>query len=172
MSEVQIIWLMGLSGSGKTTLATALAARLKARDQGNAVFDGDRLREGLCRDLGFGTEDRRENLRRAAHVARLVAESGLVSICAFITPLEAYRQMIRDIVAPHRILMVALDCPLDSCAQRDPKGLYRQQAQNGEISGLTGLGAPYEVPLSADLVLDTRVTPVDECLNLIEQQMR
>jgi len=149
-----VIWILGLSGAGKSTLATALTADLRGRGLPVLELDGDVLRHGLCRGLGFSDQDRMENLRRAAEVARLGADSGLHVVASFITPLEAHRQAIRDIVGAARLSLVLADAPLAVCRQRDAKGLYAK-AQAGQVPQMTGVGSGFEPPTQPDLVLPT-----------------
>jgi adenylyl-sulfate kinase len=155
-----VVWLTGLSGAGKSTLAAALQQRLLHELRVQAcVLDGDELRAGLCRDLGFSAADRIENMRRATEVARLMANAGLVAITALISPFGAERQAARSRFAPGRFIEVFVDAPLAVCEARDPKGLYRR-ARRGEIPGFTGIDAPYEPPEEPELRVDTsRLTP-------------
>jgi adenylylsulfate kinase len=151
------IWLTGLSGSGKSTLANALEVELNARSLHTYVLDGDNLRGGLCRDLGMSAEDRRENVRRIAEVARLMVEAGLVVIVSAISPFRADREAARQMFAPGEFFTVYVSTSFDACARRDPKGLYRA-ALEGRIRNFTGLDSPYEPPLDADWEVDTEVT--------------
>lgn len=163
----RVIWLTGLSGSGKSTLADALAHHLTYQGN-NRVYrlDGDTLRDGLNSDLGFSQQDRDENLRRAAHVARLFADEGYTVIASFITPLESQRQMIRACFPAEAFYEVWLSTPLAVCEQRDPKGLY-QKARQGQISQFTGIDSVFEPPTAADLVLDTGSASLSESLNTL-----
>lgn len=158
------IWLFGLSGSGKSTLAAELQ-RAHGRTASSKVLmlDGDRLRAGLCRGLGFADADREENLRRAAEVARLGVESGLVVIAAFITPLEQYRRMIKSIVGESRLSLVYLAATIEVCRRRDPKGLYAGAAA-GSVIRMSGIDSRFEAPLEVDLRLDTDVRNVADCV--------
>ena len=163
-----VFWLCGLSGAGKSTLAAALAAGL--RQDGGAVLalDGDDLRAGLCRGLGFSAADRAENLRRAAEVARLAADSGLCTVASFITPLHANRQMVDGILGAARWSLVYLDAPLAVCRQRDVKGLYARAAQGG-VAEMTGLASPFEPPTAAALVIPTAAeSPADSAARLLQ----
>jgi adenylyl-sulfate kinase len=155
------LWLTGLSGSGKSTLASALELRLT--EDGHACYrlDGDNLRHGLNRDLGFSPEDRRENIRRAAEVARLMNDAGLVVITAFISPYRGDRAVAREIIGAERFVEVYLSADLATCERRDPKGLYAR-ARRGELPHFTGIDAPYEVPQAADIVIDTGAVSVEE----------
>ena len=164
-TQGQVIWLTGLSGSGKSTLADALAHQLKYEDNDQIYrLDGDILRDGLNSDLGFSQQDRDENLRRAAHVARLFADEGYTVISSFITPLESQRQMIRACFPVDTFYEIWLSTPLAVCEQRDPKGLY-QKARQGQITQFTGIDSVFEPPAAADLVLDTGSASLAESLN-------
>ena len=157
------VWLTGLSGAGKSTIASELEKRLIELGRACFMLDGDNVRAGINRDLGFGPDDRRENIRRAAEIARLINEAGLIAITAFISPYRADREMAREIVGAHRFVEVYLDAPLTLCEERDPKGLYRR-ARTGEIAEFTGVSAPYEPPEQAALVLHTGSQTVDDCI--------
>jgi len=157
------VWLTGLSGAGKSTIASELERRLIELRRSCYVLDGDNLRGGINRDLGFGPDDRRENIRRVAEVARLMNDAGLIVITALISPYSADRAMAAEIVGPERFLEVYIDAPLAVCEQRDPKGLYRK-ARRGEIAEFTGVSAPYEPPQQAALVLDTAAETQGDCL--------
>ena len=156
-------WITGLSGSGKSTLAQALAQALRANGIASVVLDGDELRRGLCSDLGLSDADRKENIRRAGEVARLMYDAGLVVICAFISPFAADRERARGVFPAGRFAEVYLSTPLETCIQRDPKGLYAK-ARAGAISGLTGWDAPYEVPPAPAFVFDTGRRAIGEMI--------
>lgn len=161
------LWLTGLSGAGKSTLAEAAATALQAQGRACTVLDGDVLRRGLCRDLGYSAADRQENQRRIAEVARLLNQAGLVVIVAVIAPSAADRAMARDIIGTAwREVHVAT--PLTVCEQRDPKGLYRR-ARAGELAQFTGVSAGYDVPLAPDLRLDTSHGTLAEHLDQLLQ---
>lgn len=157
------VWFTGLSGSGKTTLALALEAELHSRKVGSYVLDGDNIRFGLNRDLGFSAADRTENIRRVGEVARLFCDSGLIVLTAFISPYLRDRELVRSLHTPSTFVEVYLNTPLEECERRDEKGLYRK-ARNGEIEEFTGISAPYEPPVDPELVVDTR-RPLKECVN-------
>jgi len=159
----RVLWLTGLSGAGKSTLATALQLQLRREGRGVAVLDGDAVRTGLCRGLGFSPADRRENIRRVAEVARLMREAGLVVICALISPLREDRAMARDIVGVEHFREVHVATPLAVCEKRDPKGLYRN-ARAQSLPQFTGVSAPYEEPLAPDLRIDTSLVEVEEAV--------
>ncbi len=148
------IWLTGLSGSGKSTVATACEARLVRFDQPAYVLDGDNIRLGLNGDLGFSAADRAENVRRVGHVARLMADAGVVVLVPLISPYRADRDQVRAVHAEADLpfLEVFVDTPIELCEQRDPKGLYAK-ARAGEITGFTGIDDPYEAPVAPELVL-------------------
>jgi bifunctional enzyme CysN/CysC len=149
-----IVWLTGLSGAGKSTIANLVEQKLSAMTRHTMLLDGDNVRHGLNRDLGFTEADRVENIRRAGEVAKLMVDAGLIVICSFISPYRAERRMIRDLVANDEFIEVHVDTPLQECARRDPKGLYAK-AKDGRIKNFTGLDAPYEIPESPELRLAT-----------------
>jgi adenylyl-sulfate kinase len=156
------LWFSGLSGAGKTTLAQALLARLEAAGRSALVLDGDQMRQGLNRDLGFSRDDRRENARRLAEVAALLNAAGATAIVAIISPYADDRAMARGIVGP-AFAEIHLDASLAVCAARDVKGLYARAAA-GSLPGFTGVSAPYEPPLQPDLVLHTGTDDVAACV--------
>ncbi|UFH49734.1 adenylyl-sulfate kinase [Pseudomonas sp. KNUC1026] len=155
------IWLTGYSGAGKSTLAVHLEMALLSRSQHTFVLDGDNLRAGLCQDLGMGPEERRENIRRMAEVARLMVDAGLIVIVAAISPFEADRQAARALFAEHEFFLVHVSTSLKECARRDPKGLYRA-AREGRVRQFTGVDSPYEAPAGADFVIDTAALPLEQ----------
>ncbi|HEV8313484.1 MAG TPA: adenylyl-sulfate kinase, partial [Burkholderiaceae bacterium] len=157
------LWLTGLPGAGKSTLAAALDERLFELGRHSFVLDGDNLRHGLCSDLGFSAADRHENIRRVAEVARLLNDAGLIVIAALVSPYRADRDLARRVIGSTRFAEVHVAAPLAVCEARDPKGLYRK-ARAGLMPGLTGIDAPYEVPLSPSLTLDTSTLSVNASL--------
>lgn len=162
----RVIWLYGLSGSGKSTLAIALERRLHAEGVTTHLLDGDNVRTGLNRDLGFSDTDRSENIRRIAEVAKLFVQAGVVVIAAFITPQRAHRQLARSIVGTDDFLEVYVAASFDTCASRDPKGLYAK-ARAGGVQQFTGRDSSFEPPTSDDrdvLVIDTEAGPADASL--------
>ena len=165
----RVVWLYGLPGAGKSTLADALACRLYDRTSQLARLDGDELRRGLCADLGFGAEDRAENLRRVAHVARLMSDANLFVVCSFITPLEADRRLVRSILGD-RMLDVFVDASLATCEARDPKGHYRR-ARAGEIPSFTGVSSPFERPAHPGLSLDSEHGSVPALVGRIVERL-
>lgn len=148
------LWLTGLSASGKSTLAYALERALIGAGRACYVLDGDNVRHGLNRNLGFSAEDRTENIRRIAEVAKLMNEAGLIVITAFISPTIADRNMAKEIIGANHFKEVYVSTPLGACEARDPKGLYAK-ARAGQLAGFTGISAGYESPISPDLVIDT-----------------
>jgi bifunctional enzyme CysN/CysC len=159
--QAAVVWLTGLSGAGKSTIADAVAERLRLHGVPVARLDGDDLRGGLNADLGFSSEDRRENLRRAAHVARLFARTGSVTFCSFITPTETDRHLVREIVGESYI-EAYVRASLNTCEARDVKGLYNR-ARAGELADFTGIGAAFEEPRTPDITLDTEGTSIEAC---------
>lgn len=160
------VWLGGLSGSGKSTLSSRLRTVLEDRGVPVVLLDGDVLRAGLNRDLGFCATDRAENIRRAGETAKLLADEGHTVLAAFITPLESLRKAVRGIFEPGQYVEIFLDCPLEVCEERDPKGLYRR-ARKGEIEQFTGVSAPFERPAAPDLCVRTGIQTVEESLRSI-----
>ncbi len=148
------VWLTGLSGSGKSTIAVDLEKRLLERGVRTYILDGDNVRHGLNKNLGFSPEDRTENIRRIGEVAKLFTDAGLVALTAFISPYRADRDQVRAIMQPGEFIEVFVDCPVEVCEERDVKGLYKK-ARAGEIKEFTGISAPYEAPLRAELTINT-----------------
>lgn len=161
------VWFTGLSASGKSTIAHYLEKMLYARKCSTYSFDGDNVRHGLCRDLGFTPEHRKENIRRIGEMVRLFVDAGVIAITAFISPYRADREVVRKLVGEDRFLEVYVQCPVEVCAKRDPKGLY-QRAMAGLIKDFTGVSAPYEAPETPNLVLRSdAVTPVEAAEEVI-----
>lgn len=165
-----VVWLTGLSGSGKSTLAMALEQQLVAAGRFAYVLDGDNLRHGLCADLGFSEEARRENIRRVGHVARLFADAGCLVVTAFISPHRAERDAVRALLPAGRFFEVHVATPLEVCESRDPKGLYKR-ARAGEIADFTGISSPYEAPLQPEVVLDTQALGIEAGAALLAQRL-
>lgn len=165
------LWLTGLSGAGKSTLSQAIAAHPMLEGRSISLLDGDVLRKGLCSDLGFSAEDRHENIRRVAEVARLMNDAGLLVCCALISPLRADRAMARTIIGHECFLEVHVAASLEACEARDPKGLYKR-ARAGLIPMFTGIDSSYEVPEAADLVLDTGRLSVAESVQQLAALLR
>ena len=152
--HARAIWLFGLSGAGKSTLAIGLERRLHAQGFTTHLLDGDNLRAGLNRDLGFSATDRAENIRRVAEVAKLFLQAGVIPIVAFITPMRALRDLARNVIGSDDLIEVYVEASIETCARRDPKGLYAR-AGGGQIADFTGCTAPFEPPASAGFVINT-----------------
>ncbi|WP_162062368.1 adenylyl-sulfate kinase [Vibrio taketomensis] len=147
-----VLWFTGLSGAGKSTIAGALENQLAELGYHTYLLDGDNVRHGLCSDLGFSEQDRRENIRRIGELAKLMADAGLIVLSAFISPHRAERQLVRDLLPQGEFLEVFVNTSLDVCEQRDPKGLYKK-ARAGEIPNFTGIDSEYEAPLAPEIDL-------------------
>lgn len=154
-----VVWLTGLPASGKSTISNALECKLHEMGIRTYLLDGDNVRHGLCKDLGFSENDRRENIRRIAEVAKLFVDAGLVVITAFISPYRADREKARHLFKIGEFIEVYIKCPLHECERRDPKGLYRK-ARSGKVADFTGLTAPYEEPLTPEILVDTQTLSV------------
>ncbi len=168
-----VLWFTGLSGSGKSTLAHAVEERLHQMSCRTFVFDGDNVRHGLCSDLGFGEEDRRENIRRIGEMTKLFVEAGVIAMTAFISPFRAERQMVRALFEPGEFIEIYCDCSLETCEERDVKGLYAK-ARAGLIPNYTGISSPYEEPLSPEIRIrtdkETLEDSVDAVLNYLKDR--
>jgi bifunctional enzyme CysN/CysC len=149
-----VLWLTGLSGAGKSTIANLVDRKLVAMGRHTYVLDGDNVRHGLNKDLGFTAQDRVENIRRVAEVAKLMADAGLITLVSFISPFQSERQMARELMAPGEFIEVYIDVPLAVAESRDPKGLY-QKARRGDLRNFTGIDSPYEAPAAAEIHIDT-----------------
>jgi adenylylsulfate kinase len=160
------IWFTGLSGSGKSTLANALARHLFEANIQTYVLDGDNIRHGLNKDLGFTDEDRKENIRRIGEVSKLFVDGGQIVLTAFISPFREDRQQVRDILSDDEFFEVYVKCSLDECEVRDPKGLYKK-ARNNEIKHFTGIDSPYEEPENPAIIVDTETQTVEESVKQI-----
>lgn len=166
-----IVWLTGLSGAGKTTLALALRdALMEGGLKSIYIIDGDVLRAGLCSDLGFSEEDKREQARRAAELARIVSSLGIFVIVALISPFEESRQEAKKICSMHPWFEVHVKCPILECRRRDPKGLYAKLDAK-QIRGMAGADAPYEEPSAPSVVVDTSKHSIDECVDVLIRKM-
>ena len=166
--QARILWFTGLPGAGKTTIANLVEARLHARGKHTYLLDGDEVRHGLNRDLGFSAAARVENIRRVAEVARLMLDAGLIALVAFISPFRRERDMARALVGPGEFFEIFIDTPLEVAEARDPKGLYRK-ARRGEIKDFTGIDSPYEPPQNPEIRIETtRVSAADAAESIIE----
>ena len=161
-----VIWFTGLSGSGKSTLALEVESQLYQRGHLTYVLDGDNIRHGLNKNLGFSPEDREENIRRIGEVAKLFADAGVIAMTAFISPYRTDRDNARDLLDEGRFVEVFVDCPLEVCEARDTKGLY-EKARAGEIKEFTGISAPYEAPSQPELTVNTDDQNLEECAELV-----
>ncbi|OXX70863.1 adenylyl-sulfate kinase [Vibrio sp. V19_P1S1T109] len=160
-----VLWFTGLSGAGKSTIAGALEQRLAQLGYHTYLLDGDNVRHGLCSDLGFSEQDRRENIRRIGELAKLMADAGLIVLSAFISPHRAERQLVRDMLPQGEFIEVFVNTKLDVCEQRDPKGLYKK-ARAGEISNFTGIDSEYESPQSPEIDLSAGEKSIDELVEI------
>lgn len=169
MEKARVYWFFGLSGSGKSTVADAFALRLN--DFGQHVFrlDGDELRKGVNKDLGFSQEDRMENVRRAAEMAQLALTQGFTVVASFISPEEIHREKVRSVLGEY-VEMIFVDASIDTCRTRDVKGLY-QQVEKGNIKEFTGVSAPFEMPNMEELRISTDGTTVEHCVNVLWEKL-
>ncbi|MGD6843436.1 adenylyl-sulfate kinase [Bacillus infantis] len=161
-----ILWFTGLSGSGKSTIANALEARLHKEGYSTFLLDGDNTRFGLNKDLGFSEKDRKENIRRIGEVCRLMAHAGLIVLASFISPYKADRSLVRSLAEEGEFIEVYVDCPLEVCEARDPKGLY-QKAKKGAIHSFTGITAPYEPPDAPEIIIRSDLEGINESVQKI-----
>jgi bifunctional enzyme CysN/CysC len=166
-----VLWFTGLSGSGKSTIAKLVEKRLAAEGRHTYMLDGDNVRHGLNRDLGFTDADRVENIRRVGEVANLFVDAGLIVLCAFISPFHAERQLVRERVGEDAFIEIFVDTPIDECARRDPKGLYAK-AVSGTIKNFTGFDSPYEVPEQPELALQTADATAEALAERVLQHLR
>lgn len=166
-----LLWFTGLSGSGKSTIANALDVALHERGYHTFLLDGDNVRHGLCKDLGFSDDDRVENIRRIGEVSKLFADAGLIVLSAFISPFTSDRRLVRNLFPAGEFIEVFMDTPLDTCEDRDPKGLY-QKARAGEIKHFTGITSPYEAPERPEVRLDTSAMTVEQCVESLIEYLR
>ncbi len=163
-----LIWMTGLSGSGKSTVAYTLEHALMQQGRLAYVLDGDNIRHGLNKNLGFSPEDRTENIRRIGEVGKLFADTGVITVTAFISPYRADRDIVRELMGEGNFFEIYCEAPLEVCEERDPKGLYKK-ARAGEIKGFTGIDAPYEAPEKAEMVIRTdQLSPQEATIKLIE----
>jgi adenylylsulfate kinase len=161
-----VLWFTGLSGSGKSSVANAVAERLFQDDTLTYVLDGDNIRFGINKDLGFSEEDRKENIRRIGEVSKLFVDSGQVVLTAFISPFRNDREGVRELLEGDEFVEVYVKCSLEACEARDPKGLY-EKARQGIIKEFTGISSPYEEPIKPEIVIDTEKNSIEECVEQI-----
>jgi bifunctional enzyme CysN/CysC len=165
------VLLTGLTGAGKTTIAYALERRLFDAGRAATVLDGQNMRLGISRDLGFTAEERSENLRRSAEVAKLINDAGLICLAAFVAPEESVRQRVRDVIGAERFLVVHLSAPVEVCRQRDTDGHYTQ-ADSGQLTNFPGVSASYDIPAKPDLILPTHQWTVEQCVDAVMQLLQ
>ena len=161
-----VLFFTGLSGSGKSTLANDVSRKLHELNVHSYVLDGDNIRQGLNKDLGFQEEDRKENIRRIGEVSKLLVDSGQFAITAFISPFQSDRQVVRELLSKDEFIEVYVKCPLNECELRDPKGLYKK-ARSGEIPHFTGVSSPYEAPINPELTIDTYNETREQCAETV-----
>ena len=166
-----ILWFTGLSGSGKSTIANEVSHRLHQMGKLNYILDGDNIRHGLNKDLGFSPEDRAENIRRISEVANLFADAGVITITAFISPYRKDRDFCRSLAGDGRFIEIYVKASLETCEKRDPKGLYKK-ARAGEIKEFTGISAPYEEPLNPEIILDSDNLSIEEEVERVMEYLK
>ena len=167
----KLIWFTGLSGSGKSTILDALEKMLFEKGFSTYSLDGDNIRFGLCKGLGFSIEDRTENIRRIAEVANIMLDAGLIVLASFISPLKSQRDLVREIVGEENFVEVYVSTPIEQCEKRDVKGLYKK-ARDGEIENFTGISSKYEIPEKPDIIIDTTDLSIKESVQLIYNQIK
>lgn len=165
------LWFTGPSASGKSTIAHIVERELYEKGFSTYVFDGDNVRHGLCRDLGFSPEDRKENIRRIGEMLKLFVDAGIVALSAFISPFKADREWVRALLGPENFFEIYVNCPLEVCAGRDPKGLYKM-ATDGEIKEFTGISSPYEPPENPDITIYSDKTSAFMAAEIIQNYLR
>jgi len=165
-----VLWFTGLSGAGKSTIANLVDAKLHRMNRHTFMLDGDNIRHGLSRDLGFTDADRVENIRRVGEVARLMTDAGIIVITAFISPFSAERQMVRDMLLPGEFIEIYIDTPLAEAERRDVKGLYKK-ARAGQLANFTGIASPYEPPIAPDIHIDTTTMTPEQAATLIVEHL-
>lgn len=161
-----VLWFTGLSGSGKSTIANAFSHHLYQLRIGEYVLDGDNIRHGLNKDLGFSDADRTENIRRIGEVAKLFVDSGIIVISAFISPFESDREQVRSLFEEGEFIEIYVDCPIEECERRDPKQLYAK-ARKGEIKDFTGIDSPYEAPVKPEIIIHSDKQTIEESVKQI-----
>ena len=167
----KLIWFTGLSGSGKSVISNALENMLFKKGFSTYSLDGDNIRLGLCKELGFSIEDRTENIRRISEVANLILDAGLIVLASFISPLKSQRDLVKEIVGEENFVEVYVSTPLEECEKRDVKGLYKK-ARNREIKNFTGISSVYEPPEKPDLIIDTTDISIKESIQQIYNQIK
>jgi adenylylsulfate kinase len=161
-----VLWFTGLSSSGKSTIAVELEKRLFKMGKATYLLDGDNIRLGINSDLGFSMEDRKENIRRVAEIAALMKDAGLITIVAFISPLQIFRDYARERIGDKNFYEIYIKADIETCKKRDPKGLYKK-ADAGEIKNFTGINSVYEIPKNPDMIVDTESMDIKECIDAL-----
>jgi adenylylsulfate kinase len=161
-----VLWFTGFSGSGKSTISNALEERMNKIGIHTYLLDGDNIRHGLCKDLGFNKQDRVENIRRVGEVAKLFIDGGTIVLSAFISPYRSDRKKVREILEQDEFIEIYVKCPINVCEERDPKGLYKR-ARSGEITDFTGITSPYEEPLNPEITINSHTESVEESVDKI-----
>lgn len=166
-----VLWFTGLPSSGKTTIGRELEKKLHSNHYFSVVLDGDILRSGVSWELKYNTADRVENVARAAHIAKILVDNGIIVICCLISPLHEMRKMAQNMIGSNDFYTVYVNCPIGVCEQRDVKGLY-VKARKGQIEDFTGIDAPYEAPLNPDIMINTHEMMIDECVEKIYDKIK
>ena len=166
-----VIWFTGLSGSGKSTIAGAVEQKLHESGHHTYLLDGDNVRHGLNKNLGFSDDDRIENIRRIGEVAKLFTDAGLIVLTAFISPFRADRRMVRELVEQNEFIEVHMNTPIETCEARDPKGLYKK-ARAGEIKNFTGIDSEYETPEAAEIIVNAKELNIEECADKVIEYLQ
>jgi adenylylsulfate kinase len=166
-----IIWFTGLSGSGKSTIAGAVEQKLYELGHHTYLLDGDNVRHGLNKNLGFSDDDRIENIRRIGEMAKLFADAGLIVLTAFISPFRDDRRMVRELVEQNEFIEVHMNTPIETCEARDPKGLYRK-ARAGEIKNFTGIDSEYETPEAAEITVNAKELNIEQCADKVIEYLQ
>jgi bifunctional enzyme CysN/CysC len=165
-----VLWFTGLSGAGKSTIANLVEKKLHALGKHSFLLDGDNVRHGLNRDLGFNDADRVENIRRVGEVAKLMTDAGLIVLTAFISPFRAERELVRSLIPAGEFFEIFIDTPIEEAERRDVKGLYKK-ARAGEIANFTGISSPYEAPENPEIRIDTRMVSPEDAAELIIERI-
>ncbi|MET0357424.1 MAG: adenylyl-sulfate kinase [Cellvibrio sp.] len=170
-NKAPLLWFTGLSGAGKTTLSHAIYEQLRDANIKVSLLDGDILRQGLCKDLGFTQADRSENIRRAGEVAKLFVSADVLTLASFMSPMEIDRKFVRNLISPNRFIEIYCKCPFEACEARDVKGLYKK-ARSGQLKNFVGLDTPYEEPINPELTIDTSRTGIIESTSVVIDFLR
>lgn len=169
--KARVVWLTGLSGSGKTTLAKGLERKLHDGGYFTKLLDGDNVRAGINNNLGFGAEDRVENIRRISEVAKLFMDGGVITICCFVSPTNGLREMAKQIIGEEDFILVHVNTSLEECERRDVKGLYKR-ARKGEIPNFTGISAPFDEPINPQITISTEGREINDCVDSLLDSLK